>query len=174
VFVQTLTLIPVFARDVLAVGAEGLGLLHAASAVGAMVGGAILGLLGGVARPIPVMLTAFAARGLWLLVFGQSPAFELALLALFCAGVADVVSEVTSQTVVQLKTPDAVRGRVMAFGMLFTWNGPQLGQLQSGVTASLLGPRTAALVGGLGGMLVPLLFSRFPAMRRGMREIKGR
>lgn len=172
--VQTLTLIPIFARDVLAVGPLGLGLLHAASASGALVGGAVLGLLGGPHRPVPMMLAAYAARGLFVVGFGQAPDLAVAVLMLFCVGASDVVSEVSAQTVVQLKTPDEVRGRVMAFGMLFTWNGPYLGQMQSGLVASLVGPRSAAALGGLGGLVVALLFSQFPSLRRGGAEVRVR
>lgn len=166
VFGKIQGLLPVFARDILLVGPEGLGLLHAASAAGAVVGASLLGTLGGSPRPVLWMLLGFAARGLCVIGLGLSPVFALSLLFLFGNGVADVVSEVYHNTVVMLRTPDHLRGRLAALHVLFAQGGPQLGILQLGALASVVGAVPAAMLGGVGVVLISAGFSRIPAVRR--------
>lgn len=146
-------LLPVFARDILVVGPEGLGLLHSASAAGALMGGVLLGAVGPLKRAVTFMLLAYAAEGVFVMGFGISPSFALSLLVLCGYGMADVVSEVLRSTIVQLNTPDDVRGRVSALGSMFEQGGPQLGQLQMGATASIVGPIPAAVIGGMATVL---------------------
>ena len=156
---STRALMPAFARDVLAVGPEGLGLLYAAPAAGAVVGALILGAFGATWRNTWIVLVVSAAFGLCVLGFGLSVAFPIALLFLFGSGLADVVGEVMRATIVQLRTPDEVRGRVTALSVMFTTGGPQLGQLQSGAIASFAGPGGAAVIGGATVLAVVVAFT---------------
>lgn len=165
-------LLPVFARDVLQVGPQGLGLLHASASAGGVVAGVALGLLGGVRRPVAVMLATSAAQGLFVLGFGLSQVFTLSLLLLFGAGACNVVSEVLRATIVQLKTPDELRGRIMALSLVFTNGGPHFGTLQAGALASVTGPMAAVAIGGAAIVLGAIGFSQLPTMRRGVAELK--
>ena len=100
-------------------------------------------------------------------VFGLSRWLPLSVLALAVLGAADVVSVVVRQTLVQLRTPDAMRGRVAAVNLLFVGTSNQLGEFESGMTAALLGTVPAVVLGGVGTILVALVWSRlFPALRR--------
>ena len=156
---STRALMPAFARDVLAVGPEGLGLLYAAPAAGAVVGALILGAFGVTWRNTWIVLIVSAAFGACVLGFGLAIAFPIALIFLFGSGLADVVGEVMRATIVQLRTPDQVRGRVTALSVMFTTGGPQLGQLQSGAIASFAGPAGAAVIGGSAVVAIALAFT---------------
>jgi hypothetical protein len=156
--------LPIFARDILMVGPEGLGLLNAAVSSGAGVGGALLA-GGRIPRPLQVMLVGLALRGVFLLLFGLSPTFVVSLLMLFGMGFANVVAEVCRLTIILSVTPDAVRGRVLSLGLMFTGGGPPTGQLASGALATGFGPIPTAVIGGLGAVLCVLLFSRLASFR---------
>jgi MFS family permease len=158
-------LMPVFARDIIDVGPEGLGLLYAAPGVGAVTGAVILGAVGMRWRHPAAILTVFAAFGLCIIGFGLSSFFPLSLVMLFGTGVCDVVGEVIRHTIVQLRTPDELRGRVTAMGVVFTNGGPQLGQLQSGAMGSFLGPMEAAVIGGAGVFIAVMVFTLNGNMR---------
>ena len=161
------TLMPIFARDILHVGPWGLGLLRAAPAAGALVTTAVL-----LRRPIRRaaglrMFAAVIVFGLATAVFAVSRSLPLSLLALVALGGADAVSMVIRGALVQLATPDAMRGRVGAVNSLFVGASYQLGGFESGVAASLLGAAPAALLGGLGTIAVALLWMRlFPTLRQ--------
>ncbi len=164
------SVLPVFARDILAVGPQGLGLLHSAGSVGALGAAVAMGAIGDIKHKIPVMILGYASQGVFLAGFGLSSNFALSLLMLASYGVGNVVSEVMRNTIVQLKTPDNLRGRVSALSSMFTSGGPQLGQVQMGAVASLLGPIGATIVGGIGVILACAGFATTPAMRRGMKH----
>jgi MFS family permease len=158
-------LLPIFARDVLGTGPVGLGLLRAAPAVGALLMSVLL------ARwPIervagPRLLTAILVYGFAMVVFGLSQSFLLSAFALLVSGAADMVNVVIRQSLVQLETPDAMRGRVSAVNSIFIGASNQLGEFESGVTAQWWGPVASVLVGGVGTVLVALLWIRlFPAL----------
>lgn len=158
-------LLPIFAKDVLQVGPWGLGLLRAAPAAGA------LGMSLWLARhPIERragarLLGAVAVYGAATLSFGLSTAFWLSMAALAVAGAADMVSVVVRQTLVQLETPDAMRGRVSAVNSLFIGASNQLGEFESGATAAWFGAVGSVLVGGAGTLLVAAAWRRlFPAL----------
>src|SRR5690606_36075625 len=159
-------------RDVLEVGPEGLGLLYAAPAVCAITGALILGAIGAGWRNISIVLVASASFGLFVLGFGLTTYFRLALLFLFGSGFVDVIVEVMLATIIQLRTPDEVRGRVTALSVIFTGGGPQVGQLYSGVIASTAGPAGAAVIGGILVVMVAAAFSFRPAMRRAPAPIQ--
>jgi len=160
-------LLPVFARDVLLVGPEGFGLLRAAPAIG---GATVAFLLA--RRPIGsgagrAMFGGVAVFGMATVVFGLSRSFWLSMAALATLGAADMVSVYVRQTLIQIVTPDAMRGRVAAVSFLFIGASNELGEFESGVTARLFGPVLAAVLGGVGSLFVTGLWARlFPELRR--------
>jgi len=160
-------LLPIYAKDVLHVGPAGLGLLRGAPAVGALLMSVLL-----VRWPIhrrtgAWLLGAVAFYGLTIIVFGLSTSFWLSLAALGLGGAADMVSVVIRQTLVQLETPDAMRGRVSAVNSVFIGASNQLGEFESGATAAWLGPVGSVLLGGIGTCVVAALWWRwFPALSR--------
>ncbi|PWV62464.1 MFS transporter [Plasticicumulans acidivorans] len=158
-------LLPIYARDILHTGPWGLGLLRSAPAVGALLLSVWLS-----RQPLErhvgrILFGSVAAFGLATVVFALSTQFLLSLLALFALGAADMVSVVVRGTLVQLETPDAMRGRVSAVNSVFIGASNQLGEFESGVTAALLGVVPAVLLGGLGTLLVVVLWIRwFPEL----------
>jgi MFS family permease len=162
--------LPVFAKDVLHIGPEGFGLLRAAPAVGAAIVAILLA-----SRPIHRkagvwMFTGVAIFGAATVVFGLSKILWLSLLALAVLGAADMVSVYIRQTLVQLVTPDHMRGRVATVSSLFIGASNELGEFESGVVARFLGPIGAALFGGIGAILVTGAWAwRFPALRKADR-----
>ena len=158
-------LLPMFARDILHVGAWGLGLLRGAPAVGALVMSIALTrwpVSQGVGKRL---LAAVAVFGIATVVFGVSTNFLLSLIALAVTGAADMVSVVIRQTLVQLETPDDMRGRVSAVNSVFIGASNQLGEFESGATAAWLGPVGSVVVGGLGTVAVALAWLRwFPKL----------
>ncbi|HEY8694645.1 MAG TPA: MFS transporter, partial [Chloroflexota bacterium] len=151
-------LLPIFAKDVFVVGPQGLGWLNAALSAGAVAGGLFLGARGRIRRPVPMLLAAYCVEALGLVCLGLSHVFWIGLIALFCTGIANVMGEVPRVTIVQLSTPDDLRGRVSAVAWMFTAGGPQLGQLGGGAMAAVLGAPGAAVVGGSAAFLSVLAF----------------
>ena len=149
-------LLPVFAKEILHVGPQGLGLLRSAPAVGALLVGVALARRPLARRVGPKLLVAVAVYGAAMVVFGLSSSFWLSLGVLAVAGGADMVSVVIRQTLVQLETPDAMRGRVAAVNTLFIGASNQLGEFESGVTAAAFGPVASVVLGGLGTIGVAL------------------
>ena len=160
-------LLPVYARDILQTGPWGLGVLRAAPAVGALLTSAAL-----LHRPLrrhagAVMFGAVVVYGAATIVFGLSRSLGLSLAALAVLGCADVVSVVIRVSLVQIRTPDAMRGRVSAVNSLFIGTSNQLGEFESGVTAALFGAVPAVMIGGVGTIAIAMLWMRFfPALRR--------
>ena len=164
-FGGAVALLPIFARDLLHVGAWGLGLLRAAPAVGAFVTSILLTRWPVTRRAGRVLLVAVAVYGAATLAFGLSTSFLLSLLALVVTGAADMISVVIRQSLVQLDTPDEMRGRVSAVNSVFIGASNQLGEFESGVTAAWLGPVGSVVLGGLGTLLVAGAWVRlFPAL----------
>jgi MFS family permease len=163
-------LLPVFARDVLHVGPEGFGLLRAGPAIGATLVAVVLA-----RHPIrrkagPVMFAGVAVFGLATIVFGLSTSLPLSVLALAVLGGADMLSVYVRQTLVQIVTPDALRGRVAAVSSLFFGASNELGEFESGVAARFLGPVGAAVFGGAGALAATALWARlFPDLRKADR-----
>jgi MFS family permease len=141
-------LLPIFARDVLAVEGPRLGLLFAASSVGALAGGTVFALFGTAPATVRIAILATAVDGLCVLGFGASKSFELSLCFLFVAGLASVFAEVTRSTLILLRTPDALRGRVTAVLQIVFVGGPALGFFEQGFLAAVIGPAATALLGG--------------------------
>ena len=147
-FGGAVALLPVFAQDILKVGPEGFGVLRAAPAVGAF-----LTML--VTAYIPIsrhagmkLLIAIFGFGLCIIVFGISSVFWISVIALFFSGVTDGVSMVIRQTILQLKTPDDMRGRVASVNSMFVGSSNELGAFESGLTAKLMGAVSAVVFGG--------------------------
>ena len=160
-------LLPMFAKDVLHVGPWGLGVLRSAPAIGALTMSIALTRWPIHRRVGPSMFMAVAVYGTAMLVFGFSSVFAISFLALAVSGSADMVSVVIRQSLVQLDTPNDMRGRVSAVNSIFIGASNQLGEFESGATAALLGPVGSVVVGGLGTLLVAALWIRwFPALAK--------
>jgi MFS family permease len=158
-------LIPVFARDVLQVSPFYFGLLQAATPAGAILMSLSLSQFPIRRHAGPWMYVCVAIFGVATIVFGVSRNIWLSILALMALGAADMVSVFVRQTLVQLFTPDHMRGRVSSASFLFIGASNQLGEFESGVTARFLGPVGAALFGGIGSLLVTVIWIRlFPVL----------
>ena len=147
-FGGAVALLPIFAQDILQVGSEGFGILRAAPA-----GGASITMLGSTRFPLhrnagKKLLWAVAGFGVCIIVFGLSPYFWVSVVALFLSGAVDGVSMIIRQTILQLKTPDNMRGRVASVNSMFVGSSNELGAFESGVTAKLMGTVTAVVFGG--------------------------
>lgn len=159
-------LLPIFARDLLRVGPWGLGLLRSAPAIGAATTALGMAWFPIRRRAGVTMLTAVLFFGFATIVFGLSRNFVVSLAALLCLGAFDMFSVVVRSTLIQIRTPDAMRGRVSAVNMVFIGASNELGEFESGVTAAWLGPELAVLVGGVGTCIVVLLWAAlFPQLR---------
>lgn len=155
-FGGAIALLPVFAQDILEVGSKGFGVLRAAPAVGALITMLITAYLPISKRAGLKLLIAIFGFGLCIIVFGLSEIFWISVVALFFSGVTDGVSMVIRQTILQLKTPDHMRGRVSSVNSIFVGSSNELGALESGVAAKLLGPVTAVVFGGTMTLLTVL------------------
>jgi MFS family permease len=150
-FASATALLPIFAQDILRVGARGYGWLYAAPSVGAVLAGFVTAhAIDKIERRGAVLLWSVAAYGAATVVFGLSATFWLTLLCLACVGAADTVSTVIRNIIRQLETPDELRGRMTGVNMMFFMGGPQLGELEAGVTAQFLGATFSVVSGGLG------------------------
>ncbi len=160
-------LLPIFAHDILQVGPWGLGVLRSAPAVGALLMSLVVSRLGLGDRVGHKMFVAVVAFGVATIVFSLSSNMALSLASLVALGAADTVSVVVRTSLVQLSTPDAMRGRVSAVNSLFIGTSNQLGEFESGMVAGLLGAIPAGVIGGIGTILVAMAWAGlFPALRR--------
>lgn len=166
-------LLPIYAKEILHTGPWGLGLLRGAPAVGALFMSIML-----TRRPVErrvgrTLLLAVAMFGVCMVVFGISRSFVVSMIALAVSGGADMVNVVIRQTLVQLETPDAMRGRVSAVNSIFIGASNQLGEFESGATAALLGPVGSVVAGGIGTVLVAAAWFRlFPSLARRDRLVR--
>ena len=159
-------LLPIYARNILHTGPWGLGILRGAPAIGALLTTVLLTRYALNRRVGMRMFQAVIVFGLATILFGLSRWFLLSLVALFIMGAADTVSVVIRLSLVQLATPDTMRGRVSAVNFLFINASNQLGEFESGFTAALLGAVPAAVLGGVGSVLIALLWMKlFPTLR---------
>jgi len=147
-FGGAVALLPIFAQDILKVGSEGFGVLRAAPAVGAFLTMFITAYIPISKNAGMKLLAAIFGFGICIIVFGLSSIFWVSVLALFFSGVTDGVSMVIRQTILQLKTPDNMRGRVASVNSMFVGSSNELGAFESGVTAKLMGTVTAVVFGG--------------------------
>ena len=160
-------LMPVFARDILRVGATGLGILRGAPGTGAVIMALVLAHRPFKRRAGAVMLGCVAGFGACTVVFGLSRNVALSVASLVLLGACDMVSVIVRHTLVQISTPDEMRGRVSAVNMIFIGASNEVGQFESGVTAAWFGAVPAVVAGGLGTILIVVLWARlFPELRR--------
>ena len=160
-------LLPIYAGDILHVGPQGLGLLRGAPAMGALLMSLVLARWTIRSRAGAILFSCVAIFGLTTIVFGVSTSFWLSMAMLFINGAVDMVSVVVRQSLVQLDTPDEMRGRVSAVNAIFIGASNQLGEFESGATAALFGPVGAVVVGGAGTLVVVGLWMRwFPELLR--------
>jgi MFS family permease len=148
------TLLPVYAKDILNVGAEGFGWLRAAPSIGAVLMALSLTRRPPMRRAGRSLLFAVAGFGVATIVFGLSHSFALSVVMLVVAGGMDMVSVVVRQTLVQLRTPDEMRGRVSAVNSVFIDTSNEMGSFESGTTAGLFGPVVSVVGGGVITVLV--------------------
>jgi MFS family permease len=167
IFGGATALLPIFARDIFAVGTFGLGLMRAAPAVGALACALVIARWPLKRHVGIVMYAAITVFGFATILFGLSTSFAFSMAMLVVIGASDMVSIVIRQPVIQLETPDVMRGRVSAINALFIGTSNQIGEFRSGVTADWFGTIPSVLIGGAGTLLVVLIWIKaFPALLR--------
>jgi predicted MFS family arabinose efflux permease len=160
-------LLPIYASNILQVGAEGFGWMRAMPSLGAIFMGLLLAVLPPIRRGGPVLLWAVVSFGVATIVFGMSKSYPLSLAALFTLGAADNISVVIRATVLQLLTPDSMRGRVSAVSIIFIGTSNEIGELESGVAAQWLGVIPAVTLGGVMTLVTVVVVDRaWPELRR--------
>jgi MFS family permease len=160
-------LLPVYAREILNVGAVGLGILRSAPGVGAVLTALAVARWPLRRRAGLVMLSCVFGFGAFTVVFGISHNVIISLIMLMLVGASDMISVIVRQTMIQLSTPDAMRGRVSAVNMVFIGASNEVGQFESGITAHWFGTVPAVVLGGLGTIAIVLVWARlFPSLRR--------
>jgi MFS family permease len=165
-FSSATALLPIFAREILHVGAIGYGALVAAPSVGAAAAGLTIAFLRTIRHQGRTLLSAVAVFGVATVVFGASRSFPLTFAALAATGAADGVSTILRNTIRQIQTPDRLRGRMTSINQIFFIGGPQLGDVEAGLLAQGVGAPASVVIGGLGCLLaVGLLGWRYPALR---------
>jgi len=171
-FSSATALLPIFAQDVLHVGAQGYGWLYAAPAVGAvLMSAAMIPMTTSIERRGSVLLWAVGGYGLATAVFGISTWFWLTFFCLAMTGAMDTISMIIRNIVRQLETPDRLRGRMMGINMVFFQGGPQLGELEAGAVANWLGPVVSVVSGGVGCVIATVWVAMAtPALRRYRRS----
>jgi MFS family permease len=174
-FSSATALLPIFAQDILRVGAHGYGWLYAAPSVGALLtGAAMVRVVDRIRRRGAVLLWAVAIYGAATVLFGLSHSFWLTFACLALSGAADTVSMVLRNIIRQLTTPDRLRGRMTGVNMVFFMGGPQLGELEAGLVANWFGAPLSVVTGGI-GCLVATAWTALaaPELRRYRREEPG-
>jgi len=149
-FASANQLLPIFAKDILQVGARGLGFLASAPAVGAVFAGLVMARMGILKRQGMIVIVSVGIFGAATIAFGLSRVFWFSLAMLAITGAADTVSTILRQTIRQLATPNNLRGRMTSVNMIFFMGGPQLGELEAGTMAALVGAPLSVLIGGIG------------------------
>jgi len=152
-FASATLLLPIFAQEQLHVDARGYGFLAAAPAVGSVLTALVMARMGSFRREGRLVVVSVAVFGVATAAFGVSTVFWFSLLMLAVTGAADTVSTVLRQTIRQLVTPNHLRGRMTAINMMFFMGGPQLGELEAGSLASIIGAPLSVVVGGLGSLI---------------------
>ena len=152
-FASATLLLPIFAQERLHVGARGYGFLAAAPAIGSVLTALVMARLGTFQRQGRLVVYSVAVFGVATAAFGASKVYWFSLLMLIVTGAADTVSTVLRQTIRQLVTPNHLRGRMTSINMMFFMGGPQLGELEAGVLAALIGAPLSVVVGGAGSLI---------------------
>lgn len=149
-FSSATVLLPIFAKDILSVGPQGLGFLYAAPSLGAVIAGIVFSSLGRLKNQGKILLISVLIYGLSTILFGISKSFYLSLIFLFLVGAGDCVSTIIRNTIRQLTTPNHLRGRMVSVNMLFFYGGPQLGEAEAGLAAAAFGAPISVVIGGVG------------------------
>ncbi|MFN2455079.1 MAG: MFS transporter [Pyrinomonadaceae bacterium] len=149
-FASATALLPIFADRILHVGAQGLGVLAASPAMGAVLAALVMARIGALRKPGAMVLGSIAVYGAATIGFGLSKIFWVSFVMLALTGAADTVSTVLRQTIRQLVTPNNLRGRMTSVNMMFFMGGPQLGELEAGTAAALIGVQLSVITGGIG------------------------
>lgn len=167
-FSSAMALLPIFAQDILQVGPRGYGLLYAAPALGAVLGGLLMvPLVQVIERRGPVLIGAVTTYGVATIVFGLSTMFWLTFACLVVTGIADAISVVLRNVIRHMGTPDHLRGRMIGVNMVFFQGGPQLGELEAGLVAHWIGAPLSVISGGVACVLATLwLGTATPELRR--------
>ncbi len=159
-------LLPIYAADILHVGPEGYGLLSAAPSIGSMLVSTSLSVRSQFKRPGLVMMWGVVLYGAATVLYGLSTVYVLSLVFWALTGAGDTLSTILRQTIRQLATPDRLRGRITSINTMFAMGGPQLGEIEAGVAATLWGAPVAVISGGIGCLLTVALAAKFaPALR---------
>lgn len=171
-FASATALLPIFAQDVLGVGASGYGWLYAAPAAGSLLAGAVMvRAVDRIERRGVLLLWAIVAYGLATVIFGVSREFWLTFVALAISGGADTVSAVLRSIIRQMMTPDRLRGRMTSVNMMFVMGGPQLGEFEAGLVANWTSAPFAVVTGGFGTLAAAgIIAAAVPALRNYRRE----
>jgi MFS family permease len=171
-FSSATALLPIYAQDILGVGANGYGWLYAAPAAGAILASAVMvRAVEIVSRRGHVLVAAVMAYGLATVAFGVSRNFWLSFACLAATGAADTVSMVFRNVIRQMETPDHLRGRMTGVNMIFFMGGPQLGELEAGLVANWAGPVVSVVTGGIGCMIATgWIAATTPQLRQYRRE----
>ena len=167
-FGSATALLPIFARDILHVGAQGYGILYAAPAAGAIVASIIMSFVAlRIKHQGRVILISVAAYSAFTILFGFSRVFLLSILFLGAVGASDTVSMILRQTVRQIVTPNALRGRMTSVSMIFFMGGPQLGEVEAGLVARAFGAPLSVVTGGIAAVVATVLVAwRATTLRR--------
>lgn len=172
-FAASTTLMPIFAKDILSMGPDGFGLLLSAPAAGAVAGSIVMSAMPMPQRPGLVIVLAILVYGFCIIGFGVSSVLWLSLAFLAGSGAADAVSMAMRHTIRNLVTPDDFRGRISAAHSTFARGGPQLGEVRSGVMASMLGVQASVALGGLATVIACLVLARVIPQFHQYRELPG-
>jgi MFS family permease len=177
-FASANQLLPIFAKDILQVGAQGLGFLASAPALGAVVAGVVMARLGAVKRQGLIVILSVAIFGAATIAFGVSRVFWFSLVMLAVTGAADTISTILRQTIRQLNTPNSLRGRMTSINMIFFMGGPQLGELEAGSLAALIGTPLSVVTGGAGCLIAAMIAlvsaKRLRGYERGQESLGAR
>jgi MFS family permease len=155
-FASANQLLPIYAKDILDVGARGYGFLAAAPAAGAIIAGLVMARMGAFKKQGMTVIVSVALYGAATIAFGVSRVFWISLLMLAATGAADTVSTILRQTIRQLVTPNYLRGRMTSVNMIFFMGGPQLGEVEAGTVAALIGAPLSVVTGGVACVVAAL------------------
>lgn len=166
-FSSATVLLPIFAKEILSVGPQGLGLLYAAPSLGAIAAGLIFSSFKDLKGQGKILLGAVTFYGLATVLFGVSKNFNWSFFFLALAGAGDAVSAIIRNTIRQLATPDYMRGRMTSVNMIFYMGGPQLGEVEAGFLAGLIGLRQSVVIGGAATILLTIVtYALVPKLRQ--------
>lgn len=164
-FGSGMTLMPVFAADILKVGPEGLGLLYAAPSIGGIIAGLLFSSQKHIKKQGYILIVSVIFYGISTILFGISNVFIFSLIMMAIVGGADMVSSIIRSTLRQMVTPDHMRGRMVSINMMFYLGGPQLGEVESGILASLIGTPYTVVIGGIATIIATIFFTlRIPEL----------